>query len=623
MNSSVPKIKERLSIVDVVSSYLTVEKAGKNYKAKCPFHNEKTPSFFISPERGSYYCFGCSAKGDIFSFVQHFEGTDFLGSLKILAERAGVELSQYRNKEKDKTDIYYEIMEEATLYFEKMFSINKEARSYLLGRGITDNSIKSFRIGYAPQSWNSIHDHLINKGYKKEDIEIVGLIKRKEAKSITDGSPDTQSVFRDRFYDRFRGRIMFPISDSSGRVIAFSGRIFEIVPPFGLVGTTSPTGEVITQAKYLNSPDTPLFNKSNVLFAIDKAKTAIRSRDYSIIVEGQFDVIMSHQAGFTNTVGVSGTAFTENIESNPLRHSDSEASESKINNLGLVRRLSSNIIFSFDGDEAGIRAVSRSAMIALSLDMQVKVAILPEGKDPADMILESYDNWKEIIKNSVNIISFHLDRICKNTNDIRFRGKKVREIIFPFLMMINSAIEKSAYINEIHSKTGISESAIMEDFKNYEKIQNGDSNLIKNKPIDKKEINSRRSSLEKRLFGVIFWKGETEEESKIIEEMRIKFEESIEPEYYKKMLDLYEPFSDKLVFEAEKWYSGKTNVLEKDIKEIVLNLEEEVLNERALSILNTINEKEQKNNKEDINSLIITYQKIVEKIENIKNRRYQ
>lgn len=596
MNSSVPKIKERLSIVDVVSSYLTVEKAGKNYKAKCPFHNEKTPSFFISPERGSYYCFGCSAKGDIFSFVEHFEGTDFLGSLKILAERAGVELSQYRNKEKDKTDIYYEIMEEATLYFEKMFSVNKEARSYLLGRGITDNSIKSFRIGYAPQSWNSIHDHLINKGYKKEDIEIVGLIKRKD----------------NRFYDRFRGRIMFPISDSSGRVIAFSGRIFNIN-----------NDNKIEEAKYLNSPDTPLFNKSNVLFAIDKAKTAIRSRDYSIIVEGQFDVIMSHQAGFTNTVGVSGTAFTENTESNPLRHSDSEASESKINNLGLVRRLSSNIIFSFDGDEAGIRAVSRSAMIALSLDMQVKVAILPEGKDPADMILESYDNWKEIIKNSVNIISFHLDRICKNTNDIRFRGKKVREIIFPFLMMINSAIEKSAYINEIHSKTGISESAIMEDFKNYEKIQNGDSNLIKNKPIDKKEINSRRSGLEKRLFGVIFWKGETEEESKIIEEMRIKFEESIEPEYYKKMLDLYEPFSDKLVFEAEKWYSGKTNVLEKDIKEIVLNLEEEVLNERALSILNKINEKEQKNSKEDINSLIITYQKIVEKIENIKNRRYQ
>jgi len=150
MNSPVLKIKERLPIVDVISSYLKVEKAGKNYKARCPFHNEKTPSFFISPERNSYYCFGCSAKGDIFSFVEHFEGTDFLGSLKILAERAGIPLSEYKNKEKDKTAIYYEIMEEATSFFEIMFSENKEARSYLLNRKINDYSIKSFRIGYAP-----------------------------------------------------------------------------------------------------------------------------------------------------------------------------------------------------------------------------------------------------------------------------------------------------------------------------------------------------------------------------------------------------------------------------------------------------------------------------------------
>lgn len=613
MNSSVPKIKERLSIVDVVSSYLTVEKAGKNYKAKCPFHNEKTPSFFISPDRGSYYCFGCNAKGDIFSFVEHFEGTDFLGALKILAIRAGVEISSYnKNKEKDKTEIYYEIMEEATVCFEKALTSNKEARSYLLNRGINDNSISSFRIGYAPESWNFIHDYLLNKGYKKEDIETVGLIKRKEAKSITDGSPDTQSVFRDRFYDRFRGRIMFPISDSSGRVIAFSGRIFK-----------NNNDTKIEEAKYLNSPDTPLFNKSNVLFAIDKAKMPIRNRGYSIVVEGQFDVILSHQAGFTNTVGVSGTAFTDSIESNPLRHSDSEASESKINNLGLIKRLSPNIIFSFDGDDAGIRAVSRSALIALSLDMQVKTAILPTGKDPADIIKEDYNSWKEIIKNSVNIISFHLDRICRSTNDTRIRGKKIREIIFPFLIMINSAIEKSAYINEIHSKTGISESAIMEDFKNFEKTQSPNNNLIKNGQVDKSDINSRRNNLEKRLFGVIFWKGETEGELKIIEKMKVSFEENIGSDYFKKILETYEPFQEKLVFEAEKWYSGKIDVLKKDIEEMVLNLEEEILNEKASSLLIEINEKEKQNDKEDINSLIINYQKIVEKIENIKKYRHQ
>jgi len=211
MNSPVQKIKERLSIVDVISSYMKVEKAGKNYKVKCPFHNEKTPSFFISPERGSYYCFGCSAKGDIFSFVEHFEGTNFLGALKILAERAGVELSSYRSEQKDKTAIFYEIMEEATAYYERMFVDNKEARSYLLNRGLNDSTIQSFRIGYAPESWTAVYEYLTKKGYRKEDIEIVGLIKKKD----------------DRFYDRFRGRIMFPINDSSGRVIAFSGRIFK------------------------------------------------------------------------------------------------------------------------------------------------------------------------------------------------------------------------------------------------------------------------------------------------------------------------------------------------------------------------------------------------------------
>jgi DNA primase len=586
MNSPVLKIKERLSIVDVISSYLKVENAGKNYKAKCPFHNEKTPSFFISPDRGTYYCFGCGAKGDIFSFVEHFEGTDFLGSLKILAERAGIELSNFQNKNKDKTDIYYEIMEEATIFYEKMFVKNKEARSYLLNRGVTDISISSFRIGYAEESWNGVLDHLINKGFKKEDIETVGLIKRKD----------------NRFYDRFRGRIMFPINDSSGRVIAFSGRIFK----------KQDSSSSVEEAKYLNSPDTPLFNKSNVLFGLDKAKSSIRSRDYSIVVEGQMDLILSHQAGFTNTVAVSGTAFTDTT----IDH------EAKINNLGLVRRLSSNIIFAYDGDEAGIRAVSRSSTIALSLDMQVKIAVLPIGKDPADIILSDHNNWKEIIKNSINIISFHLDRICKSTNDIRIRGKKIREIIFPFLVMINSSIEKSGYINEIHFKTGIREEAIIEDYKNYEKITPSIINQD-NLEKEKMDINSRRVDLEKRLFSIILWQGENEEQKKFINEIVELFKKDIGLPTYQNILDLYEPFSDKLVFEAEKWYSGKIDVLTKDMKEIILNLEEEILNEEAQSLMFSIKEKEQNNKKDDLQIDMIAYKKIVEKIEEIKNRRVQ
>ncbi|MBK5215712.1 MAG: DNA primase [Candidatus Pacebacteria bacterium] len=589
MNSSVPKIKERLSIVDVVSSYLTIEKAGKNYKARCPFHNEKTPSFSISPDRGIYYCFGCGAKGDIFSFVEHFEGTDFLGALKILAEKAGVELSTYKSKEKDKTDIYYEIMEEATSYYENKFSENIEARSYLLSRGLNDLSIKNFRIGYAPESWTSALDHLIKKGFKKEDIETVGLIKKKD----------------DRFYDRFRGRIMFPINDSSGRVIAFSGRIFGAEVPTK-VGTPTIVG-----AKYLNSPDTPLFNKSNILFGLDKAKSSIRSRDYSIIVEGQMDLILSHQAGFTNTVAVSGTAFTDTTIDNEL----------KINNLGLVRRLSSNIIFAYDGDDAGIRAANRSALIALSLDMQVKVAIFPKGKDPADIIQEDYKKWEKIIKNKTDIISFHLDKICEKYQGKESRRKQIEEKVFPFITKISSSIKKSNYIKEIYEKTGISESAITEDYKNFEKKQNINNETKEDKQLDIKDINTRRSHLEKKLFSIFFWKGENEEQSTQIEVFKANFEESIGSDDYNKMLKIHESNKDNLCFEAEMWYCDKINALLKDTEEIILNLEEEILNEQVYSLSIKIKDKEINKNKENLEHDITTYQKLVEKIESIKSLR--
>ena len=399
---------------------------------------------------------------------------------------------------------------------------------------------------------------------------------------------------------------MFPINDSSGRVIAFSGRIFNLPAQAGKIAPSNP----IVEAKYLNSPDTPLFNKSNVLFGLDKAKGSIRSRDYTIVVEGQMDLILSHQAGFANTVAVSGTAFTDTTID----------SESKINNLGLVKRLSSNIIFAYDGDDAGIRAANRSAMIALSLDMQVKVAIFPKGKDPADIIQEDYKKWEEIIKNKVDIISFHLNKIHESNLNKESARKQIEEKIFPFLRMINSSIKKSNYIKEIDEKLSLSESAITEDYKNYEKKQN--INIIKDeKPTEIKNVNSRRNALEKKLFGIFFWKGEKEEQSLEIEKLRVSFEENIGSENFKKILALYEPISDNLSFEAEMWYCDKINVLLRDTEEIILNLEEEILNEESYSLLIKIKEKERNKDKQGMNDYLIARQKILEKIEDIKNCR--
>jgi len=583
MSSSVPKIKERLSIVDVISSYIQVEQSGKNFKARCPFHNEKTPSFFISPDRGTYYCFGCGEKGDIFSFVEKFEGADFMGALKLLAERAGVKLEYEKtDKNKDKKELYFEILEEATKFFEINFDKDPKPRAYLLSRGLNYTSIKNFRIGFVKDEWRSLSDYLLNNGYKKEDIEAVGLIKQTEKGA----------------YDRFRSRIMFPISDSSGRVIAFSGRIFG--------------KDDAAEAKYLNSPDTPLFYKSNVLFGIDKAKSSIRTRGYSIVVEGQMDLIMSHQIGFTNTVAVSGTAFTDNIVDN----------ESKINNLGLIRRLSSNIIFAYDGDSAGIRAASRSSMIALSLDMQVKITNMPEGKDPADIIRENEDAWKDIIKKASDIVTFHVDRICKNTNDIRQRGKQVRDVIFPFLMMIKSSIDKSSYISLIHSKTGIPSDAIMEDFSVYEKSHQSSLNIEakEDSTPKKKEIISRRDHLEKRLFGIIFWQEKDDSNINIKDIYKI-LEERIGEDIFKKICENHEPWKDILATEAEMWYGNRVKDVPRDLEEIMLSLEEEILNERLIFLLDRMNQEKEENDDFDPGGTLKDYQKTVERIEEIKGYR--
>ncbi len=592
MSSPTVEIKERLSIVDVISSYITLEPSGINYKAKCPFHNEKTPSFFISTERNSYYCFGCSAKGDIFSFVENFEGVDFRGALKTLANRAGVPLV-YENKEVvDARDVLYEIMESATLYFEENLKSNNDARQYLHDRGLTDETINTFRIGFAKDQWRSVSDYLIGKGFKESDIERAGLIKMGDKKD-KDG--------KSSFYDRFRGRIMFPISDTSGRIIAFSGRIFG--------------RDDAIEAKYINSPDTPLFNKSNVLFGIDKAKLAIRKKGYAVVVEGQLDLLMSHQMGITNTVAVSGTA---------LSSSTTDATNA-LNNLGLIRRLTTNVIFAFDGDSAGVRAAGRSALIALSLDMQVKIAVLPEGKDPADIIKENESQWKDILKGSTNIISFYIDRICTSTDDAHARGRQIREIVFPYINASKSAIDQATYIKEINIKTGIPESALMKDFIVYQsthKINIIDEKL-ENVIVNNTDAGSRKISIEKQFFGIVLQQEEKGWPENEIKNRIDEFINTIGEDIYNNLRKKYEIAAENLSLETEMWYGGNIKSMIKDVSELALNLEEEILQEKLSDIKISINSFELNGEMDKAINLLKDYQKIVERVQGIKSRRSQ
>ncbi len=534
MNSPVDKIKERLGIEEVVSSYIKLDRAGNNLKAKCPFHNEKTPSFFISPDRGTYYCFGCGASGDIFTFVEEFEGLDFKGALKLLADRAGVPLTVYTKEMKEaesEKEKLYRAMEEATLYFENNLKNNSEVLEYLKSRGLNEKSIKDFRIGYAILDWRKLYDYLKSKNFSDKEIERAGLTKKPE---------DTNKAM----YDRFRGRIMFPIADSSGRVVAFSGRIFV---------------DDGKSAKYLNSPETPIFSKNAVLYGIDKAKDSIRKNNFSILVEGQMDLILSHQAGYHNTVATSGTALSDSTISK----------ENVVSNLGLIRRLSPNIVLAFDADKAGANATIRAGKIALSLGMDVKVVDLPDGVDPADCVSKTGPlAWKEAIKNSKHIIEFLLNKALKNSSDARKVGRETKEKILPFVNALESAIEKMHFIKQISDLSGISQDALQDDLKKVEQELKYEKEEIKEAGETLTKI-YRRDYIERKLLGIALWQ-------QTLSSPAVDFETILSKLW--EVCKKYEDIQQDLIFEAEVFYTNDEN-LEKSVAEMFLNLEEENINE--------------------------------------------
>ena len=568
INSPVQQIKERLSIEEIVSSYIKLEKAGANFKARCPFHNEKTPSFFVSPDRASYYCFGCGAKGDIFSFIEEFEGLDFKGALKILAERAGIPLVQYSKEKEGEKEKLYRAMEEATKFFEKNLAENKKILEYLKSRGLEEKTIGDFKIGFSLLDWRTLFEYLKSKGFSDKEIELAGLVKKTEK----------------GFYDRFRGRIMFPISDSSGRIIAFSGRIFE---------------DDGKSAKYLNSPDTPIFSKSAVLYGLDKAKESIRKNNFSILVEGQMDLILSHQAGFRNTVATSGTALSDATVSK----------ENVVSNLGLLRRLSGNIILAFDADRAGFNASSRAGKIALSFGMDVKVVSMSEGIDPASLISQDgTDAWRTAIRNSKHIIEFLLDKILNShKEDMRKVGREIREKILPYVDSIESAIEKSHFIKIISNKSGIAENALLEDLKKVQSELKFETEEIRTakENVEKK---MRKDPIERRLLGIAFWQENIQDKT-------------IDPELIFQKLDkakeIYKDIEEDLIYEAEEFYLNSEN-LQKDVDEMLLNIEEEYLNEELNKKMVELNNF--KNKKEEM-EILKKINEIIKKKEEIRNNR--
>ena len=447
MSDQVQEIKDRLSIVDVVGQYVQLTRAGKNFHARCPFHKERTPSFNVSPERNTYICFGCGEKGDIFSFVERIEGVDFKTALEELAAKAGIKLQRDftgkgENKEKDAR--LRDACDAAAAFFEVQLEKRPDVQDYLRNRAVTDETKLSWRLGYAPARWQDVSDHLVSLGFSKDEVADAGLAAKSERKL-------------GEIYDRFRGRIMFPIADAQGRIIAFSGRFFEKVEG------SREEGE---PAKYVNSPETALFKKSRIMYGFDKAKNAIRRTDCILLVEGQFDLVLCHQAGLTFAVAISGTALTPE-------------------HLSLLGRLSKRLVLALDADAAGVRSGLRSAHMALSSGFDVKVPTFPFGKDPADVAKENPELLKQAIRTSQTAVEFFLDALrlqggraqsamvdeagtasgaAKQSGDEeRIYKKAVEAQVLPLIAAMESKIEQEHFVHIVAGRLNVTEAAVREE----------------------------------------------------------------------------------------------------------------------------------------------------------------
>lgn len=413
-DDSVMRIKERLSIEEVVKPYVKLRRAGRSLTGLCPFHKEKTGSFHVSAERGTYHCFGCGEGGDIFAFIEKVEGVDFKTALRQLAERAGVPLERYTGAEggeRDKKERLREIMARAAQWYVAQLPTSA-AHPYALSRGLTEETIAAWGLGYAPDTWRALLEALGAEGITREELLAAGLIKE------ADGKPGT-------YYDRFRNRLTFPIRDAMGKVVAFTGRAL--------------SGDDL--AKYLNSPETPLYAKSEVLFGMDRAKDAIRLRGFALLVEGQMDLLLAHQAGFTNTIALSGTALTE-------RH------------LALIKRYSDNLMLVLDADTAGLSATAKSAQLALRNGLRVKAVRLPAGQDPADLIRADVADFTARVKAAQPVVEFFLAVLAEREQDPHRLVRVAEQVVLPLIAAVQSPMEREHFITETARSLSLSSEAV-------------------------------------------------------------------------------------------------------------------------------------------------------------------
>ena len=413
--SVIDEVKQKIDIIDIIGQHITLKKSGRNFRGLCPFHGEKNPSFYVYPEQQSWHCFGCNTGGDVFSFIMKKQGIDFGEALRELAQRAGVAIPTKfeRGAESEEKQKLYEINQAAALDFQSMLEspAGEKARKYTEKRSFTAETVKNFQLGYSLNSWGELQKYLADKGYGEKDMLAAGL--------IIEGEEGKKSR------DRFRDKLMFPIADARGRIIGFGSRVFDDFQP-----------------KYINSPQTPIFDKSGSLYAVNLAKEAIREQGLAVIVEGYMDVITAHQNGFSNVVASMGTSVTER-------------------QVGTLKRITKNITLALDADAAGEEAMLRGVEFENALGAEVRVVILPQGKDPDDVIKEDPESWPQLLEKALPVVDFTFNMVAAGLDLTTAKDKSLAvEKLLPVIAEIKDPIRQAHYLQKLSGLVQVSERSV-------------------------------------------------------------------------------------------------------------------------------------------------------------------
>jgi len=596
MDNQVDEIKQKLNIVNVINRYVPLKKRGRHHVACCPFHGEKTPSFTVSEELQIYKCFGCGKGGDIFNFLEEYEKIDFREALEELAKQAGITLikSSFIDHQESKKKLLIEINGKVSKFYNYILlfhPLGREALNYIIKRGITVETIKTFNIGFSPNDSKYISNYILKKNYKIDDLISSGTFGK--------------SNYSSGLYDRFQGRLVFPLHDYRGHIVAFSGRI--------LPNTKNPN-----MAKYINSPETEIYHKSQMLFGLNLAKEAIRQENYAIIVEGEFDMISPFQNGFKNIVALKGTAFTQD-------------------QLQLLRRYTDTLILALDSDFAGNNAARKSIELADSMEFDIKVLNLGNKyKDPDEAIKADLEFFKAQLKKSVDIWDFIIESQLK-INDINtIKGKKeVLNVVLPFLVKIKNSVVKSDYFKKLADEINSSVEAIHEEATKITNPNSTSFNLITKKTEAVEELESKTEKLEELLLILIIGAKNpsklAQKLKKYLDQLTISRFKTIanyllekENQSLKEILNSFpaeiKTLFENLYFESEKnQMDSVTRLLE--IKKATAKISSILLKDKLNKISNQISKLEEEGDEDSLKKRELEYNQVLEELHNLQSKK--